>query len=100
VKLFICFAFFMLLAALSIGVAEWGKTMQRADIVQSWNDDSAQYVATGPLNTNILVTLMDNDNVSCDAYVSSVKHDRVLSKQLRDLGFKSVQCLTHREELQ
>ena len=84
------------LIVLSASGAVVDKEMQasmRAEIAQSWNNSDAAYMATGAFNTNLFVTLPSPDEVDCDALVSSTVNDRVLSAQLSQLGFKTIQCM-------
>jgi len=94
----------LVLCPVIAGTVTLGQELIRSEtrqaIAQSWGNTDAQYTATGTFNTNLLIATTNPDAVDCDAIVSSTVTDKELSRQLKSLGFETIQCMNHTQKLQ
>jgi hypothetical protein len=72
---------------------------QRQELAASWSNGGPAFAAIGIDGETLDAHLPDALSAEDDGYVDFVLVDRELVKNLREVGFKTLQCGTRRESL-
>jgi hypothetical protein len=72
---------------------------ERQDLAASWSQDGPAFAAIGIDGKTLDAYLPDALSAEHDSFVDFVLVDRNMVKNLREVGFKTLQCGTRREAL-